>query len=289
MSTCDIIEVKTPKRPLDEIERSLDKTYKKDIFRPFVKAIQAYQLIEPNDKICVGISGGKDSLILAKLFQALKKHQQIPFDVVFLTMNPGFSPVNLELLKTNCDYLNIPVNIENSQIFHVVEKIAQENPCYMCARMRRGFLYEKAKALGCNKLALAHHFDDVIETTLLNMFYGSSFKTMVPKLDSDNFEGITLIRPLVYVKERDIIRWIQYAGIQSMNCGCTVTAKKTSSKRREIKELLERLRKIHPDIDQSIFTAATNVNLDQIYGYYKGDQKVDYQQIYIERKKTHDT
>jgi tRNA 2-thiocytidine biosynthesis protein TtcA len=285
MNACEVIEIKTPKRPLDDIEKSLVKTYKKDIFTPFVKAIKAYQLIEPGDKICVGISGGKDSLLLAKLFQELKRHNQMSFEVVFLTMDPGFHAINLELLKSNCEYLNIPVHIENSNIFHVAQKIASDHPCYLCARMRRGFLYDKAKALGCNKLALAHHFDDVVETTLLNMFYGGSFKTMVPKLDADNFEDITLIRPLVYIKERDIIRWISYSGIQSMNCGCMVTAKKTSSKRREIKELLNTLRQTQPDIDQSIFNAAANVNLDQVYGYYKGENKVDYNQIFIERKK----
>jgi tRNA 2-thiocytidine biosynthesis protein TtcA len=282
---CEFIEVKTPKKPLKEIEHSLTKTYRKDIFRPFVKAIQEYHLIEEGDKICVGISGGKDSLILAKLFQELKRHKQIEFDVVFLSMNPGFNALNLELLETNCQYLEIPLHIENSNIFHVVGKIAKENPCYLCARMRRGFLYEKAKALGCNKLALGHHFDDVIETTLLNMFYGGHFKTMVPKIQADNYEDIELIRPMVYVKEKDIIRWINYSGIQSMNCGCTVAAEKTSSKRRQIKEIIKTLKVMQPDIDQAIFTSATNVNLDQIFGYYKGTNKTDFNQIFEERKK----
>jgi tRNA(Ile)-lysidine synthase TilS/MesJ len=224
-------------------------------------------------------------LILAKLFQELKKHNKIPFEVVFLSMDPGFRDVNRELLENNCKYLNIPLEIRHSEIFKVVGKIAKENPCYMCARMRRGFLYNAAKELGCNKLALGHHFDDVIETTLLNMFYGGQFKTMVPKIKADNFEDIELIRPMMLVKEKDIIRWIKKSGIQSMNCGCTVVAEKTSSKRREIKELIDNLRKINPDIDQSIYTAATNVNVDAILGYVKNNEKIHFNQIYEEREK----
>lgn len=282
---CQTIIIENPKAPLLEIEKSLVTTYKKDIFRPFVKTINEYNLVEPGDKIAVGISGGKDSLILAKLFQELKKHNKIPFEVVFLSMDPGFRDVNRELLENNCKYLNIPLEIRHSEIFKVVGKIAKENPCYMCARMRRGFLYNAAKELGCNKLALGHHFDDVIETTLLNMFYGGQFKTMVPKIKADNFEDIELIRPMMLVKEKDIIRWIKKSGIQSMNCGCTVVAEKTSSKRREIKELIDNLRKINPDIDQSIYTAATNVNVDAILGYVKNNEKIHFNQIYEEREK----
>jgi len=282
---CQTIIVENPKAPLIDIEKSLVTTYKKDIFRPFVKAINEYNLVEPGDKIAVGISGGKDSLILAKLFQELKKHNKIPFEVVFLSMDPGFRDINRELLENNCKYLNIPLEIRHSEIFKVVGKIAKENPCYMCARMRRGFLYNAAKELGCNKLALGHHFDDVIETTLLNMFYGGQFKTMVPKIKADNFEDIELIRPMMQVKEKDIIRWIKKSGIQSMNCGCTVVAEKTSSKRREIKELIDNLRKINPDIDQSIYTAATNVNIDAILGYVKNNEKIHFNKIYEEREK----
>lgn len=282
---CQTIIVENPKAPLIDIEKSLVTTYKKDIFRPFVKTINEYNLVEPGDKIAVGISGGKDSLILAKLFQELKKHNKIPFEVVFLSMDPGFRDVNRELLENNCKYLNIPLEIRNSEIFKVVGKIAKENPCYMCARMRRGFLYNAAKELGCNKLALGHHFDDVIETTLLNIFYGGQFKTMVPKIKADHFEDIELIRPMMQVKEKDIIRWIKKSGIQSMNCGCTVVAEKTSSKRREIKELIDNLRKINPDIDQSIYTAATNVNIDAILGYVKNNEKIHFNKIYEEREK----
>lgn len=285
MSSCEVITVTTPKLPLDEIEKSLIKTYKKDIFRPFVQAINEYELIQPGDKIAVGISGGKDSLILAKLFQELKRHNKIPFELVFLSMNPGFREVNRELLESNATYLNIPLTIRNSEVFSVVGKIAKENPCYMCARMRRGFLYNAAKELGCNKLALGHHFDDVIETTMMSIFYNGSFQTMVPKIQAENFEGIELIRPMMFVKEKDIIRWLKHSGIQSMNCGCTVVAEKTSSKRREIKQMIEIMKKDNPNVDDHIFNAATNVNLEMILGYTKDSEKTHFNQMYKERNK----
>jgi tRNA(Ile)-lysidine synthase TilS/MesJ len=285
MSSCEIITVTTPKLPLDEIEKSLIKTYKKDIFRPFVQAINEYELIQPGDKIAVGISGGKDSLILAKLFQELKRHNKIPFELVFLSMDPGFRDVNRKLLESNANYLNIPLTIRNSEVFSVVGKIAKENPCYMCARMRRGFLYNAAKELGCNKLALGHHFDDVIETTMMSIFYNGSFQTMVPKIQAENFEGIELIRPMMFVKEKDIIRWLKHSGIQSMNCGCTVVAEKTSSKRREIKQMIEMMKKDNPNVDDHIFNAATNVNLEMILGYTKDSEKTHFNQMYKERNK----
>lgn len=285
MASCDVILVETPKKPLLDIEKSLTKTYRKDIFRPFVQAINEYELVEPGDKIAVAISGGKDSLILAKLFQELKKHNKIPFELVFLSMDPGFLKVNRELLEENCKYLNIPLVIRESEIFDVLGKIAKEQPCYMCARMRRGFLYKAAIDLGCNKLALGHHFDDVIETTLLNIFYNGTFKTMVPKIQAENFNNIELIRPLMFVKEKDIIRWTRYSGIQSMNCGCTVAAEKTSSKRREIKKLIENLSKDYPKIGETIFTSTTNVNLEAILGYQQGEKKVHFNELYAERRK----
>ncbi len=285
MSSCEFITVTTPKLPLDEIEKSLIKTYKKDIFRPFVQAINEYELISPGDKIAVGISGGKDSLILAKLFQELKRHNKIPFELVFLSMDPGFRESNRELLESNANYLNIPLTIRNSEVFSVVGKIAKENPCYMCARMRRGFLYNAAKELGCNKLALGHHFDDVIETTMMSIFYNGSFQTMVPKIQAENFEGIELIRPMMFVKEKDIIRWLKHSGIQSMNCGCTVVAEKTSSKRREIKQMIEMMKKDNPNVDDHIFNAATNVNLEMILGYTKDSEKTHFNQMYKERNK----
>ncbi len=282
-NACETILVEAPKLPLNEIEQSLTKTYRKDIFRPFVQAINEFELVEPGDKIAIGISGGKDSLLMAKLFQELKKHNKIPFDVVFLSMDPGFRDVNKELLMKNCEYLNIPLTMKNSDIFHVVQKIASENPCYMCARMRRGFLYNAAKELGCNKLALGHHFDDVIETTMMNMFYNGMFMTMVPKIKAENFEDIELIRPMMFIKEKDIIRWVKRSGIQAMNCGCTVVAEKTSSKRREIKQMIAELKKIHPDVDAHIFNAGQNVNLEAIIGYRKGAEKVHFNQMYKER------
>ncbi len=286
MQSCQTIIVEKPKLPLADIERSLTKTYKKDILVPFVKAINEYELIEPGDKIAVAISGGKDSLILAKLFQELKKHNKIDFELVFLSMDPGFRAINRELLESNTDYLNIPVIIKESEIFNVIGKIAKENPCYMCARMRRGFLYKAALDLGCNKLALGHHFNDVIETTLMNMFYNGQFMTMVPKIEAENFEGIELIRPMVFVKEHDIIRWIKHSGIQAMNCGCTVVAEKNSSKRREIKHLIEQLKKDQPDVDQLIYNSAANINLEAVLGYHQNStNKVHFNQIYKERRK----
>ncbi|MBU1141342.1 MAG: tRNA 2-thiocytidine biosynthesis TtcA family protein, partial [Firmicutes bacterium] len=258
MQSCQAISVEIPKIPLSDIERSLTKTYRKDIFRPFVQAINEYELVQSGDKIAVAVSGGKDSLILAKLFQELKKHNKIDFELVFLSMDPGFREINRELLRSNTHYLNIPLITRESNIFHVIGKIAKENPCYLCARMRRGFLYQAALELGCNKLALGHHFNDVIETTMMNILYNGQFMTMVPKITAENFEGIELIRPMMFVKEKDIIRWIKHSGIQAMNCGCTVVAEKTSSKRKEIKMLIEKLKKDQPDVDQLIFNSATN-------------------------------
>lgn len=286
MQACQIIVVENPKLPLEDIEKSLTTTYKKDLFRPFVKAISEFELVEPGDKIAIAISGGKDSLILAKLFQELKRHNKFPFELVFLSMDPGFRDINRELLINNCRYLNIPLTIKDSDIFQVVQKIAKENPCYMCARMRRGFLYQQAKDLGCNKLALGHHFDDVIETTLLNVFYNGQFKTMVPKIEAENFSDMELIRPMIYIKEKDIIRWIKRSGIQAMNCGCTVVAEKTSSKRREIKELIDQMREHNPNVDLHIFNSATQVNLEAIYGYQKNTTKKHFNELYRERRKT---
>jgi tRNA(Ile)-lysidine synthase TilS/MesJ len=285
MQSCQTILVENPKLSLSDIEKSLITTYRKDIFRPFVKAIDEFQLVEPGDKIAIAISGGKDSLILAKLFQELKKYNKFPFELVFLSMDPGFREINRELLLNNCQYLNIPLTVRNSDVFRVVQKIAKDNPCYLCARMRRGFLYQQAKELGCNKLALGHHFDDVIETTLLNLFYNGQFKTMVPKIEAENFEGIELIRPMIYVKEKDIIRWIKHSGIQAMNCGCTVVAEKTSSKRREIKALVDKLREDNPNVDLSIFNSATNVNLEAIYGYQENTTKKHFNELYEKRRK----
>jgi tRNA 2-thiocytidine biosynthesis protein TtcA len=288
MQECHTILVDTSKRrPLEEIEKSITKTYRKDIFRPFVEAIEEFQLLKAGDKIGVALSGGKDSLLLAKLFQEIKKHNKYPFDLVFISMDPGYAQENVDLLISNTNYLNIPLQIFKSEIFSVAQKIASDHPCYLCARMRRGFLYKAAKDLGCNKLALGHHFDDVIETTLLNIFYNGTFKTMVPKIKAENFEDIELIRPMIKIKEKDIIRWANKSGIQGMNCGCTVTAKRTSSKRREIKKLIEDLRLKNPniDIDSNIYRAAFNVNLEAIMGYHNDEMIKDFNDIYEGRHK----
>ncbi len=272
-------------KPLVEIERSLQTSYRKYLWKPFIKAIKEFNLIEENDKIAIAVSGGKDSLILAKLFSELHKYSEIPFELEFIAMDPGFNSLNRKFLEDNAKYLNIPIKIRNSDIFNVAQKIAGENPCYMCARMRRGFLYNFAKELGCNKLALGHHFDDVIETTMLNIFYGSQFKTMVPKIRAENFSEMELIRPLVFIKEEDIIRFFKTAGINTMNCGCEVAASKYSSKRAYIKQLIKNLKEDNPEIDLSIFNSATNVNLNQVYGYEINNEKKDFNNIYKETLK----
>lgn len=258
---------------LKEIERSIIKKYRKEIWGKFTKGIKEFSLIEEGDKIAVGISGGKDSLLLAKLLQELQKHGQTKFDIEFISMDPGFNDANRELLEENCKKLGIPVQIRESHVFEIVDDISGGKPCYLCARMRRGFLYNFAEELGCNKLALGHHFDDVIETTLLNLFYASEFKTMLPKVQSQNYEGMELIRPMVYVKESSILKWRDFSELSYMDCGCTVGCRTDGSKRREIKNFITDYRKIHPEVDLSIFEASKNVNLDAIMGYRKDGVK----------------
>jgi tRNA(Ile)-lysidine synthase TilS/MesJ len=283
--SCDISNIKTKPIPVIEIEGLINKTYKKYLFRPFIKGIQDYDLINENDKIALCVSGGKDSLLMVKLFQELKKHRKFSFDFVCICMDPGYTQNNLELLKYNCENLGIDLIIRKSDYFSVVEKIAKEHPCYLCARMRRGFLYDMAKSLGCNKIALAHHFDDAIETTLLNMFYGSSFKTMVPKIVSQNFKDMELIRPLIYVKESDILKWKYKANITTLDCACTVAALKTSSKRHEIKQLINNLRRINPEVDKSIYNSASNIVVDASLGYTKNGIKYNFNDIYEDNRK----
>lgn len=282
---CERLDVVTPRKPLKEIERSLQTTYRKEIWAKFIRAIKTYNLIEENDCIAVAISGGKDSIILAKLMMQLQKYSDIPFTVKYISMNPGFKMDNLKQMEENCRYLEIPVVIKESDVFKVAERLASDNPCYMCARMRRGFLYKLAQDEGCNKLALGHHFDDVIETTLLNIFYGSQYKTMVPKIKAENFENMELIRPLVLIKEADIIRFTKSSGIQTMNCGCTVAAKRFGSKRAVVKKLIEDLKKDNPNVDYSIFKSATNINLNQVYGYQLDEKIVEFNDIYEGRRK----
>ena len=270
---CEVIIPEEGKKTLEEIERSLVKRYRKKVWTKFVKAIKEYNLVEEGDKIAVAISGGKDSLIMAKLFQELKKHGQIHFELEFIAMDPGYHPQIKELLKENCEYLNIPVHIYESDVFEVVDKIAKDYPCYMCARMRRGSLYAKAREMGCNKLALGHHYNDVIETTMLNVLYAGNFKTMLPKLKADNFPDMELIRPLYYVEEDYIKRWIKFTGLWPLNCACMVAAKKIGGKRYEIKEMIKELKKTFPDVDKSIFKSACNVNMNSIIGWEKDGEK----------------
>ncbi len=270
---CDILVPFNDRKPLGEIERSLIKRYRKNIWSRFIKAIKEYQLIEDGDKIAVAISGGKDSLLMAKLFQELYKNGKQNFELEFIAMDPGYHKEVRDLLEDNCKYLDIPLHIYDADIFQVADKIAKDYPCYMCARMRRGSLYGKAKELGCNKLALGHHFNDVIETTMLNLLCAGSFKTMLPKLKAQNFEGLELIRPLYLVEEEYIERFIQSAGIWPLNCACMVAAKKIGNKRFEIKDLIENLKGNFANVDINIFRAGENVNMNGILGWQEDGEK----------------
>lgn len=279
---CEILIPEEDRKPLAEIERSIIKRYRKHIWSKFVKAIKEYELIQDGDRIAVAISGGKDSLLMAKLFQELHRHGNANFELEFIAMDPGYHPDIKELLIENCQYLNIPVHIFESGIFEVADRIAGEYPCYMCARMRRGALYGKAKELGCNKLALGHHFNDVIETTMLNLLCAGNFKTMMPKLKSQNHEGLELIRPMYLIEEEYIKRFINYAGIMPLNCACMVAAKRIGNKRYEIKDLIEKLKENFINVDISIFRAAENVNMDCILGWKKDDKKYSFLDEYYD-------
>lgn len=267
-----------------EIEKSIIKKYRKDIWSKFIKAIKEYKLIDENDKIMVCISGGKDSFLLAKCVQELVRHGVIPFEAKYVVMNPGYNDTNLEYIKSLGEELNIPIEIFDTDIFEVANKLNEENPCYMCARMRRGHLYNKAKELGCNKIALGHHFDDVIETTLLSMLYGAEVKTMLPKVHSDNFSGVSLIRPLYLVKEEAIIAWKNYNELNFLNCACKFTERSSKneslSKRNEMKELISNLRKKYKDVDYNIFKALDNINLNCVLGYKKDGKEYSFLEDY---------
>ena len=257
-----------------EIERSIIKKYRKEIWAKFVKAVKDYKLINENDKVMVCISGGKDSFLLAKCVQELQKHGGIPFEAYYVCMNPGYNEANKKKILENAKILNINLEMFDSDIFEVANSLNEKSPCYMCARMRRGHLYNKAKKLGCNKIALGHHFDDVIETTLLSMFYGSEVKTMLPKLHSENFENIELIRPLYLVKENSILAWVKYNNLEFINCACKFTERvslsdESVSKRKEMKELIKYLRELNPDIDYNIFKSLDNINLNCVLGTKK--------------------
>ena len=263
-----------------EIERSIIKKFRKDIWSKFIRAISDYELIKENDNIMVCISGGKDSFLLAKCIQELIKHGKFPFTAHYVVMDPGYNKVNRQLIEKNAKLLNVPIEIFETNIFDVTAKV-EGNPCYLCARMRRGHLYSKAKELGCNKIALGHHFDDVIETTLLSMFYGSEIKTMMPKLHSDNFEGLELIRPLYLVKESAILAWKNYNELTFINCACRFTENCSivddgTSKRKEMKNLVNNLRKINSNIDSNIFTSMNNINLNCVLGTKKDGKYISF-------------
>ncbi|MCR4740952.1 MAG: tRNA 2-thiocytidine biosynthesis protein TtcA [Lachnospiraceae bacterium] len=264
----------------DRINRSIQKTYHKALYTKFVQAVSDYGLIEEGDSIAVCISGGKDSMCMAKLFQEIKRHNKFPFEVRYLVMDPGYSTPNRDLILHNAELLDIPLTVFDSQIFDTVYKI-DRSPCYLCARMRRGHLYAKAKEYGCNKIALGHHFDDVISTLLMGMFYSGQYEAMMPKLKSTNFEGMELIRPMYYIKESDIIKWAGYNGLTFLQCACRFSeqaARENSedesiSKRIETRKLIEELRKSNPYIEDNIFAAMSNVTLNKLLGFkYKNSR-----------------
>ena len=265
-----------------EIEHSIITKFRKTIWRPFTKAVRDYELISEGDKIAVCISGGKDSVLLAKCMEEIKKHGKVNFDLVYIVMNPGYNDKNLERIIENAKTLGIDIKIFNSDIFEVVNKHASDSPCYLCARMRRGFLYDHAKSLGCNKIALGHHFDDVIETILLSMLYGGEYKGMMPKLKSTNFEGMELIRPLYLVREEAIISWKNYNNLEFINCACKFTEKDSlkDSKRLEIKLLIKELEKKNKNVAYNIFKSSENVNIDTVLATKKDGKKTFFLENY---------
>ena len=262
----------------EEIERSIVTTYRTKIWTKFIKGIKEFEMIQDGDKIAVCISGGKDSMLMAKCFQELKKHRKMNFELVFLVMNPGYNELNKQKIIDNSKILNIPITMFETDIFNRVVNI-DDHPCYICARMSRGYLYEKAKELGCNKIALGHHFDDVIETILMGMLYGAQMQTMMPKVKSTSHPGMELIRPMYYVKEEDVIRWKNRNNLDFIQCACRFTEHYTScdnsdgkSKREEMKKRIKELRKTYENIDINIFRSAQNVNLDTLISYRKGEE-----------------
>lgn len=255
------------------IERSINKKFRKEIWTPFVQAIKKYELIQSGDHIAVCISGGKDSMLLAKLMQILQRISEVPFEVTYLVMDPGYNPINRQKIESNAKLLEIPIVVFETNIFDVVNEI-DKSPCYLCARMRRGNLYSKAKELGCNKIALGHHMSDVIETTLMGMLYGSQIQGMMPKLHSTNFEGMELIRPMYCILEENIIAWKNYNDLEFIQCACRFTENCTicdngggGSKRQEVKQLIKKLKKDNPTIETNIFNSIHNVSLDTLISY----------------------
>ena len=268
-----------------DIEQSIRKKFRKSIWCKFTKAVREYELVKEGDRIAVCISGGKDSMLMAKLFQELQRHNRFPFEVKFLVMDPGYSKENRQMIENNAKKLNIPLTIFESDIFDAVFHI-EKSPCYLCARMRRGHLYAKAKELGCNKIALGHHYDDVIETILMGMLYGAQVQTMMPKLHSTNFEGMELIRPLYLVREDDIKKWRDYNDLHFLQCACrftetcSVEGGDSSSKRMEIKHLIRQLKETNPFVEGNIFKSVENVNLSTVIAYKKDGVKHHFLESY---------
>lgn len=267
----------------EEIERSIITKFRKVIWRPFTKAIKEYELIKENDKIAVCISGGKDSMLMAKCLEELKKHGKIKFDLVYLVMNPGYNKKNIEKIKENAKTLCIDIQMFNSNIFEIVNQ-EKSSPCYLCARMRRGCLYKKAQELGCNKIALGHHFDDVIETIMMSIMYGGEYKSMPPKLRSKNYSGMELIRPLYLVREDDIISWSEYNKLSFINCACKFTEKSkkdtTNSKRLAMKYLIKQLKEENKMVEYNIFASSLNVNINTVLGLKTDKEKKNFLDIY---------
>ena len=274
----DVMSKPEEQNKAKDVELSLRKKFKKSIWSKFTKAINTYELVKPGDKIAVCISGGKDSMLMAKCFQELKLHNKFEFEVKFLVMDPGYSEANRKVIEENAKSLNIPITIFESDIFESVFTV-EKSPCYLCARMRRGHLYHFAQELGCNKIALGHHYDDVIETILMGMLYGAQVQTMMPKLHSTNFEGMELIRPLYLVREDDIKAWRDYNGLHFIQCACKFTDTCTTcnnenrSKRVEIKELIQTLKQVNPYVEGNIFKSVENVNLDTVVAWKQHGEK----------------
>ncbi len=259
---------------IKDIERSIIKKYRKDIWRKFTTAVTDYNLISDDDVIGVCISGGKDSFLLAKCLDELKRHGKIKFDIKYICMDPGYNKTSIKKTLSNAKKLGIKLEVFNTDIFQIVKNNNKGAPCYLCAKMRRGYLYHFAKTIGCNKIALGHHFDDVIETIMLSMLYSGQFQTMLPKLHSANFENIELIRPLYLVKEESILSWMKYINMDFIGCACSL--KEENSKRKEVKELINTMRKTNKFVDKNIFKSSININLNQVLGYYKDDEIFDY-------------
>ncbi|MCI8482945.1 MAG: tRNA 2-thiocytidine biosynthesis protein TtcA [Lachnospiraceae bacterium] len=280
-----------PENQAEEIEKSIRKKFHKQLFSKFAKGVRDYELVQEGDRIAVCISGGKDSMLMAKLFQELQRHRKVSFELEFLVMNPGYAQANREMIEHNAAKMDLPITMFESSIFDAVYEI-EKSPCYLCARMRRGHLYHKAQELGCNKIALGHHYDDVIETILMGMLYGGQIQTMMPKLHSTNFPGMELIRPMYYIREKDIEHWRDYNHLQFLRCACRFTencasaqeSEENLSKRLEIKELIAEMKKVNPFVEGNIFKSVENVNLSTIIAYKKQGVKHHFLEEYYDQE-----